>query len=91
MEFERPEIIRPPSEHASYYLPLTSGCSNNSCTFCGNYGVKLKLRDVDDIKREIDAMQVYKQNGIRIPALPEIIYAILRRWDGLSSQIRARL
>jgi radical SAM superfamily enzyme YgiQ (UPF0313 family) len=82
MEFERPEIVRPPSEHASYFLVLTSGCSNNSCTFCRNYGDKLQLRDVDDVKREIDAMQVYMRNRIRIPTLPEIIYAILGRWDG---------
>jgi len=82
MEFERPEIVRPPSEHASYFLTLTSGCSNNSCTFCRNFGDKLRLRDVDDIKSEIDAMQVYMQNGIQIPTLPEIIYVLLRRWDG---------
>ncbi|MFC1845864.1 radical SAM protein [Chloroflexota bacterium] len=82
MEFDRPEIIRPPSEHASYFLPLTSGCSNNTCIFCNSYGVKLKLRDIDDVKQEIDAMLAYVQSGIRIPSLPEIVYIILSSWDG---------
>ncbi len=82
MEFERPEIIRPPSEHASYFLPLTSGCSNNTCTFCNSYGDRLQLRDVKDVKQEIDAMLAYLQSGIRIPALPEIAYMILSRWNG---------
>jgi len=63
MEFERPGIIRPPSEHASYFLPLTSGCSNNTCTFCGYYGSKLRMREVDDIKKEIDAMVLYVQHA----------------------------
>ena len=82
MEFERPEIIRPPSEHASYFLPVTAGCSNNSCTFCRSYGSKLRTRDVDDAKNEIDAMFSYIRNGILIPGTPDIVYAILRSWDG---------
>ncbi|PIU23566.1 MAG: radical SAM protein, partial [Chloroflexi bacterium CG08_land_8_20_14_0_20_45_12] len=55
MSFERPEIIRPPSEWKSYYLPLTNGCSNNTCTFCGYYGRKLQIREVGEVKKEIDA------------------------------------
>lgn len=81
MEFERPEIIRPPSEHASYFLPLTSGCSNNTCTFCGYYGSKLRMREVDDIKKEIDAMVLYVQRGIHLPTVPDIVYAVLQSWD----------
>ena len=57
MTFERPQIIRPPSEASSYFLPLTSGCSNNTCTFCNYYyGSKLQVRELDDVKREIDAL-----------------------------------
>ena len=82
MEFERPGIIRPPSEHASYFLPLTSGCSNNTCTFCGYYGSKLKMREVDDVKAEIDAMALYLERGVQIPTMPSIVYAVLRSWDG---------
>jgi radical SAM superfamily enzyme YgiQ (UPF0313 family) len=82
VKFERPEIIRPPSEHAAYFLPLTSGCSNNSCTYCSYYGCKLGIRDMDEVKGEIDAMSLYVKNGIRIPAMQEIVYLILRGWDG---------
>ena len=59
MTFNRPEIIRPPSEWQSYYLPLTSGCSNNTCTFCNYYGSKLQMRDLDEVKREIEAVALY--------------------------------
>jgi len=81
-DFERPDIIRPPSEGSSYFLPLTSGCSNNTCTFCSWYGSKLQIRDVDEVKKEIDALPLYLQRGIRIPAIPEVAYFIARGWDG---------
>ena len=81
MEFERPQIIRPPSERESYFLPLTSGCSNNTCTFCGYYGSKLRMREVDDIKKEIDAMALYIRNGVQLPTMPSIVYAVLQNWN----------
>ena len=82
MPFVRPEILRPPSEHASYYLPLTSGCSNNSCTFCGYCFTTLSLRDLEEVKQEIDAMSLYMNRGIWVQGQPEIVYAILQDWDG---------
>ena len=82
MSFRRPDIIRPPSEWKSYFLPLTSGCSNNTCTFCGYYGSKLQIRDVDDVKREIDALSLFMQGGIRLPAIPNVVYAVAQGWDG---------
>ena len=82
MEFERPGIIRPPSEHASYFLPLTRGCSNNTCTFCGYYCSRLGMREVDDVKEEIDAMALYLQHGVHLPTMPDIVYAVLQGWDG---------
>ena len=82
MEFERPHIIRPPSEHDSYFLPLTSGCSNNTCSFCGYYGSKLQIRDLDDIKREIDALALYSEKGVYLTGLPDIVFSIARGWDG---------
>ncbi len=82
MPFVRPEILRPPSEHASYYLPLTSGCSNNSCTFCGYCFTTLSLRDLEEVKQEIDAMSLYMTRGIWMPGQPNIVYAILQDWDG---------
>lgn len=82
MPFVRPEIIRPPSEHASYYLPLTSGCSNNSCTFCAFSLSNLGIRDLEDVKREIDAMSMYANHGMWVAGQPQIVYAILQEWDG---------
>jgi radical SAM superfamily enzyme YgiQ (UPF0313 family) len=80
--FERPGIFRPPSERRSYFLPLTSGCSNNTCTFCGFYGTRLRMRDVNDVKREIDALALYVRNGVRVHAIENIVYAVAQGWDG---------
>jgi radical SAM superfamily enzyme YgiQ (UPF0313 family) len=82
MAFERPDIIRPPSEARSYYLPLTAGCSNNTCTFCQYYGSKLQIRDVDEVIAEIDALAMYVKNNIRIPGISDIVYWIASDWDG---------
>ena len=82
MSFVRPEIIRPPSEHDSYYLPLTSGCSNNSCTFCNFSFSNLGIRDLEDVKKEIDAMSVYVNSRMLIPGQPRMVYYILQEWDG---------
>jgi radical SAM superfamily enzyme YgiQ (UPF0313 family) len=82
MPFERPNIIRPPSEWKSYYLPLTSGCSNNTCTFCAYYGSKLQIREVEDVKKEIDALALYMEHGICLPDMPDTVYTIARQWDG---------
>jgi radical SAM superfamily enzyme YgiQ (UPF0313 family) len=82
MSFNRPDIIRPPSEWKSYFLPLTSGCSNNTCTFCGYYGSKLQIRDVADVKSEIDALALFTRSGIRLPNIPWVVYTVAQDWDG---------
>ena len=82
MQFERPNIIRPPSEWGSYFLPLTSGCSNNTCTFCNYYGARLQMRELDEVKREIDALATYIRRGICLPGVPQIVYQIGSSWDG---------
>ena len=82
MPFERPEIIRPPSEHDAYYLPLTSGCSNNTCGFCAFSFTHLAIRDLEDVKQEIDAMSLYMNHRVGVQGQPDIVYLILRRWDG---------
>ena len=82
MSFSRPDIIRPPSEWKSYFLPLTSGCSNNTCTFCGYYGSKLQIRDVADVRSEIDALHLFTRSGVRLPAIPTVVYAVAQNWDG---------
>ncbi|MEM4724195.1 MAG: radical SAM protein [Candidatus Hadarchaeum sp.] len=80
--FQRPDILRPPSEWDSYYLPLTRGCSNNTCTFCSFYGSKLQIRDINEVKAEIDALYLYMKHGVRTTGMPGIVYAIAREWDG---------
>jgi len=82
MSFSRPDVIRPPSEWKSYFLPLTSGCSNNTCAFCGYYGSKLQIRDVADIKNEIDAVALFTRRGIRLPNVSQVVYAVAQDWDG---------
>ncbi len=82
MAFKRPEIIRPPSEWRSYYLPLTSGCSNNTCTFCNFCGAKLQLRDIGEVKQEIEALYLYLHKGMVVPGMPNIVYALANQWDG---------
>jgi radical SAM superfamily enzyme YgiQ (UPF0313 family) len=82
MDFRRPDIIRPPSEWKSYFLPLTSGCSNNTCAFCGFYGSKLQMREADEAKSEIDALSLFLRNGIRLPNIDGVVYAIAQGWDG---------
>lgn len=82
MSFQRPDIIRPPSEARCYFFPLTSGCSNNSCGFCNFYRCKLKIRELEDIKREIDALAGYTRHGLRVLEMPYIVYAIADEWDG---------
>ena len=83
MTFIRPDIVRPPSEHRSYYLPLTSGCSNNTCAFCMLYGQKLHVRELDEVKQEIEALALYQAHGVRLPNIPPVVYQIAQQWDGL--------
>lgn len=82
MSFRRPDIIRPPSEWKSYFLPLTSGCSNNTCAFCGFYGSKLQIRDIDEVKAEIEALSLFMRTGYRLPDVTNVVYAVAQRWDG---------
>lgn len=82
MPFERPDIIRPPSEGRSYFLPVTSGCSNNTCAFCNFYGSKLRLRAVDDIKLEIEALYHFTRSGVCLSDISDMVYIVGRSWDG---------
>ena len=81
-KFQRPDIFRPPSERNAYFLPLTKGCSNNTCGFCGYYGNKLQMRDLDEVKKEIDALAVFLKTGTVLPGVPRVVYAIANQWDG---------
>jgi radical SAM superfamily enzyme YgiQ (UPF0313 family) len=49
--------IRPPSEASSILLRITRGCHWNRCAFCPVYKPEqYSIREVDEIKRDIDAM-----------------------------------
>lgn len=80
--FERPRIFRPPSEWMSYYLPLTNGCSNNTCIFCYYYGSKLQVRDVEEVKAEIDALHLFKTRGLMPPDMDRTVHILASQWDG---------
>lgn len=40
------------------------------------------MRDIDDVKSEIDALSLFMRNGIRLPAIPNVVYAVAQGWDG---------
>jgi radical SAM superfamily enzyme YgiQ (UPF0313 family) len=40
------------------------------------------MRDVGDVKSEIDALSVFIQNGVRLPTVPNVVYAVAQGWDG---------
>jgi len=80
-------IIRPPSEAGSLLLPVTIGCSNNSCTFCGTYkGIKFQIRSMADIKADIDSVarnysrsvrKIFLENGDALICRQEMLVEIM--------------
>ena len=66
----------------SYYLPLTSGCSNNTCTFCYYHGSKLQMRDIEEVKAEIDALKLFKTQRLAVPGMSPVVYQLASQWDG---------
>lgn len=51
-------FFRPPSEHRSFILQATVGCSHNGCTYCAMYrkeSQKFRVRGMDEIRGIIDA------------------------------------
>jgi radical SAM superfamily enzyme YgiQ (UPF0313 family) len=85
---ERMIQVRPPSEANSFLLPVTLGCSNNTCTFCGTYrDIKFKIRNVEDIKKDIDEVariynrsisHVFLENGDALIAPQRILVEVLK-------------
>ncbi len=81
-------IIRPPSEANSFLLPVTIGCSHNKCTFCGTYpGVKFRIRQLEDIKQDIDEVaqnysrslkRVFLEEGDALIAPQRILIGVLK-------------
>ncbi|MFC2040289.1 radical SAM protein [Chloroflexota bacterium] len=81
-------IIRPPSEANSYLLPVTYGCSNNTCTFCSSYKeMPFRIRPYEDIAEDIDRVadsygsqveRVFLENGDAVIAKQELLVAVLK-------------
>jgi len=61
---------------------LTSGCSNNTCSFCAFSFTNLGIRDLDEVKKEIDAMSLFMNQRMWVAGMPEIMYEILDDWNG---------
>jgi radical SAM superfamily enzyme YgiQ (UPF0313 family) len=40
------------------------------------------MREIDDVKREIDALALYMRNGVRISGIENVVYAVAQGWDG---------
>jgi radical SAM superfamily enzyme YgiQ (UPF0313 family) len=89
--------VRPPSEANSFLLPVTFGCSHNTCTFCGTYtDMKFRIRPLEDIKRDIDKVaehyswsvrQVFLENGDALiykqPGLVEVLKHLNQKFPQL--------
>ncbi len=80
--------VRPPSEANSLLLPVTFGCSHNTCTFCGTYSdVKFRVRPLEDIKRDIDEVaknyswslrRIFLENGDALIAPQRRLVPVLK-------------
>ena len=63
MIYYKEPVYRPPSEANSLLIQTTEGCTHK-CAFCiGNEGKKFLIRDIEDIKKDIDtAKSLYADN-----------------------------
>ncbi|MGI9533415.1 MAG: radical SAM protein [Thermodesulfobacteriota bacterium] len=51
-------FFRPPSEHKSFILQATIGCSHNNCTYCAMYRKeeqRFRIRSMDEVREIIDS------------------------------------
>ncbi len=71
MHYEGP-IYRPPSEADSLLVQATVGCPHNKCAFCMVYkkGPAFRVRQVEDIKRDLDEARGHYGPGIRTVFFP---------------------
>ncbi|MDD4859546.1 MAG: radical SAM protein, partial [Dehalococcoidales bacterium] len=81
-------VIRPPSEANSLLLPLTIGCSHNTCTFCDAYmGIKFRIRHTADVINNIkeiahnyswSVQRVFLENGDALIAPQPMLVEVLK-------------
>ena len=90
-------VVRPPSEANSFLLPVTVGCSHNTCTFCGTfYNFPFRTIDIAEIKAYIDAVarnysrsirRVFLENGDALaapyPVLREVLLYLQEKFPAI--------
>lgn len=83
-------IIRPPSERESFLLQVTTGCSANTCTFCGAYWkkpftVKSPYEIISDIDEAADlypdTRRVFLMDGDALAINNSQLLPILKKLD----------
>lgn len=83
-------IIRPPSEADSFLLQITTGCSSNTCTFCGAYtGKPFRVKDIEEIYEDIrlggslypDTRRVFLLDGDALVLNNKKLLPILKKID----------
>jgi len=79
--------IRPPNEggERSLLIRPTRNCSWNRCAFCPFYdGKKFQIRDVEEMKKEIDTIERIRdmliENSIEINKVPVHCRSVVSRW-----------
>ncbi|MBN1410425.1 MAG: radical SAM protein [Spirochaetales bacterium] len=81
-------IIRPPSEADSFLLQITTGCSSNTCSFCGAYrDKKFTIKDLPEIIDDIDLMatrdlgvrRVFLMDGDALAVKNKLLLPVLSR------------
>ena len=59
--------IRPPAEANSFLLQLTTGCSSNTCAFCGAYKNKpFRIKPMEEIQGDIEAAAPFARQIRRV-------------------------
>jgi radical SAM superfamily enzyme YgiQ (UPF0313 family) len=90
-------VIRPPSEAESFLLQVTTGCSSNSCTFCGAYrGKPFQVKGHAEIVSDIDdwgrlapeTRRVFLLDGDALAAGRELLVPILERLNRAFPRLR---
>lgn len=52
-------VCRPPVEAGTFLIPVTEGCTHNSCTFCNMYqGVRFRMLAPGEIEKYLRAAGV---------------------------------
>ncbi|MFA6989405.1 MAG: radical SAM protein [Candidatus Gastranaerophilaceae bacterium] len=65
MIYYKEPVYRPPSESHSLLIQATEGCTHK-CTFCvGNEGKKFLIRNIEDIKQDINTAKKLYGNNFR--------------------------